>query len=99
MQGIKKINGKKFYSLYDIVQADLFETKQDTINKIKNRSMSIIRTDKMTNDYLQVSMVPDKGKRGLKYAILGKNIIKYLVIKDDQKSKTKVSNTKSSKRK
>lgn len=78
---VTPIEGKKFYSLYEINMLDLFETGVKNKNTRKNRCRSIITTDKYTNNYLKSMIVPHA--RGRQYVIRGSDIIKYLVNKYD----------------
>jgi hypothetical protein len=75
------IDAKKFYSLYEIARDDLFETGAPNMSTRRIRARNAIRADKVTNNYLETSIVPDI-RAGQKYAIRGENIIKYLANRD-----------------
>lgn len=81
MSCINKIDGQKFYTLYEISVDDLFNTKIASLGTRRAKCRAIIRTDSLTNNYLKAKLVPDS--RGIKYSIRGSNIIKYLVNKED----------------
>lgn len=78
-----KIDRKKFYTLYEIANADLFETGLKTFSAKKNKSRTIIMGDKFTRNHLKAMVIADKEVKGRKkYAIQGENIIKWLANKD-----------------
>lgn len=75
----KKIDPKKFYSLYEIIKESLIPGA-DTHQRLK----ALVMNDSMTNDYFKASKF-QRGLKGVQYSIQGINIIKYLANKDDQK--------------
>lgn len=77
----KKINPKKFYTLYEIVKDELIPGAT-----IYNRLKNIVLNDYVVKGPLQAVKLP-RGLNGSQYNILGINIIKYLAMKDDQKTK------------
>lgn len=79
-----KIDAKKFYSLYEIVRDDLFETGAENLSSRKTKCRAIITSDKLTNNYLNAAIVPDV--RGRKYAIRGSDIIRFLANQDDARA-------------
>lgn len=75
----KIIDPKKFYSLGEIVREELIDGI-DTIQKASN----LVQTDNMRNKILTATIIA-YGEKGVRYRVLGRNIIKYLAFKDDQK--------------
>lgn len=75
----KTIDANKFYTLYEIVKDGLVPGVL-TYSAVK----SIIVNDKLFNGPLQAKPVV-RGTRGMQYKVKGSNIIKYLVIRNEQK--------------
>ena len=81
---LKKIEGKKFYSLYEIAKENFFGIESTNFSTIKTNTRYMIMNDRMYRNILDASIVPCSKVPGrTKYAIMGQNIIRYLAIKED----------------
>lgn len=76
----KKIDPKKFYTLYEIIKDELI-SGCNTYGRMKN----IILNDAVTGGPLKAMRISKVDDR-VQYRVRGINIIKYLAMKDDQKS-------------
>lgn len=71
------IDPNKHYSLYEIVTQKLIPG----VNSVTQMS-NIVRTDKVTNNWLDANAIHTPGGRVLLYQVKGANIIRYLAQKE-----------------
>lgn len=74
------INPRKFYSLGEIVRGRMIPGV--TTIPIASR---LVRSDGLRNKILN-AITLKRGVNGIQYQVKGSNIIKYLVLKDEQKN-------------
>lgn len=78
----KKIDPKRFYSLYEIVGLSLIPG----VENIPTASR-LVKFDKETTKILKAAKVA-RGLRGVQYKVKGENIIKYLAHMDAEKGRS-----------
>lgn len=77
MTDVKQINGRKFYTCYEIAQLGLIPGI-----KTPRQAIELAKADKLGDNYLDAVRVP-RGENGVQYQIKGSNIIRYLVNRVD----------------
>ena len=76
------IDPKRHYSLYEIVKLRLIPWVKTIV-----QASNLVRTDKLTNNFLDASVLTSSKGKIVEYRVKGENIARYLAQVDDVRLK------------